>query len=316
MNKLNDYSDCNNLIKILNKFYKLNFEEIYLHREVIGYVYFVKSSNKKYVLKLYRHVNSDEGRQSIEVIQYLKKLNYPVVSIVPTDEDSLYVKFTVPEGECIGILYDYIDGIELEEKEEIIEIGEQIGGFHNLMEKYPNSLIKRGKDFYIDRFIAILQKLNYNSEKVEELKRYGNELWSSMERLPRGFCHGDLHTGNMLKTKANECILFDFDMASYGYSIIDIATLCDSTNFFKYDEWDYDNTKTLFEKFYEGYSKKRSLTNIEIDAIFDFIAIRHYELIATLTNIRGLQCLSHSYLDEQFQWLMNWRKLCNLKRLV
>lgn len=117
----------------------------------------------------------------------------------------------------------------------------------------------------------------------------------------------------MLQTKLNGYILFDFDISSCAYSIIDIATLCNGTNFFKYDKSTYDSTKGLFERFYQGYCKKRIISNIEITAIFNFIAIRHYELIATLTNIRGLGCLSHSYLDEQFQWLIGGRNLCNEK---
>lgn len=154
LNKLNSYADCDSLIRILNSFYKLNFEEIYLHREVVGYVYFVKNSIKKYVLKLYRNFNTEQALQSIQIIQYLKNLNYPVVSIIPTENGSLYIKFTIPKGQCIGILYNYIEGIEPNRKTEIIKIGQQIGEFHNLMEKYPNPLIKRGKEFYIDRFIG------------------------------------------------------------------------------------------------------------------------------------------------------------------
>lgn len=314
LNKLNSYSDCDNLIKILNNFYKLNFQEIYLHREVVGYVYVIKNSLKKYVLKLYRDFNTEEALQSIDVIQYLKKNNYPVVSIVPTEAGSLYIKFGIPEGQCIGILFDYIEGIEPNLKKEIKNIGQQIGELHNLMEKYSNPLINREKEFYIDRFIAILKKLKYDPIKVKEFEEYGQDAWSNMERLPKGFCHGDLHTGNMLQTKFNEYILFDFDIVSHTYSIIDAATLSDDTNFFKFDESTYDSTKRKFERFYQGYSQKRTLSNIEMAAIYDFIAIRHYELIATLTNIQGLNCLSHSYLDEQFKWLMNWRTICNQKK--
>jgi len=314
VNNLNSYSDSDNILKILNSCYKLNFQEIYLHREVVGFVYFLKSSSKKYVLKLYRHFNSEQAIQSIEVIQYLKKNNYPVVSIVPTEEGSLYVKFTIPEGQCIGILFDYIEGIEPNLKTEISNIGEQAGEFHSLMDKYSEPLIKRGKEFYIDRFIEILYKIKYNPSKIKEYESYGEELWSSMERLPHGFCHGDLHTGNMLQSKEKEYILLDFDAVAYSYSIIDVATICDDTNFFKLDEGAYDRTKRAFQRFYEGYSRKRALSQDEMSAMFDFIAIRHYELIATLANIRGLECLSYSYIDEQLDWLMKWRAICNKNR--
>lgn len=315
MNKLNSYYDCNDLIKKLNKFYKLNFEEIYLHRDMIGRVYFVKNSMKKYVLKIYRQFNTEQALQSIDVIQFLRKNDYPVVSIIPTEEGSLYIKLNIPEGQCIGILYDFIEGIEPNFSTEIINVGQQIGELHNLMIKYPNPLIKRGKDFFIDRFIVILQKLQYCSKKVKELEKYGEEIWSNIKRLPTGFCHGDLHSGNMLQTKLNQYILFDFDIVSHAYSIIDVATLSNCTDFNQLDESTYDSTTRMFERFYQGYSKKRTLSDIEIAAIFDFIAVRHYELIATITDCQGLNCLSQSFLDEQFEWLMKWRTICNRKKI-
>ncbi|WP_162265442.1 phosphotransferase [Abyssisolibacter fermentans] len=314
MNKLNLYYDCDNLIKILNNCYKLNFKEIYLHREMIGCVYFAKNSRKKYVLKIYRQFNTEQALQSIEVIQFLKKNNYPVVSIIPTEVGSLYIKLNIPEGQCIGILYDYIEGIEPNFSTEITNVGQQIGELHNLMIKYPNPLIKRDKEFYIDRYVAILQKLHYSSVKIKELESYGNEIWSNIKRLPNGFCHGDLHSGNMLQTKLNKYILFDFDIVSYSYSIIDVATLSNDTGFNQLDESTYDSTKKMFERFYQGYSKKRTINDIEIAAIFDFIAVRHYELIATITECQGLNSLSQSFLDEQFEWLMKWRDICNRKR--
>jgi hypothetical protein len=52
----------------------------------------------------------------------------------------------------------------------------------------------------------------------------------------------------------------------------------------------------------------------EIDAIFDFIPIRHYELIATITECQSLTSLSTAFLDEQYDWLLRWRELCERKR--
>lgn len=315
MNKLNSCNDCDNLIKILNNFYKLNFKEIYLHRDMIGSVYFLGNNMQKYVFKIYRQFNTDQALQSIEVIQFLRENNYPVVSIVQTDVGGSYINLNMPEGQCIGILYDYIEGIEPDLSTEITNVGQQIGELHNLMTDYSKPLIKREKDFYIDRYIEILKKLQYCSVKVKELERYGEELWSNMERLPNGFCHGDLHSGNMLQTKSNQYMLFDFDIVSHSFSVIDVATLSDCTNFNQLDESTYDSTRRRFEGFYQGYSKRRTLSDIEIAAIFDFIAVRHYEIIATITECQGLNDLSKSFLDEQFEWLMKWRTICNQRKI-
>ena len=315
LNRLYSYSDYNNLLKILNGFYNIDLSEIHLHREIIGYVYFTKNSKKTYVLKLYRNFNTEEALQSIEIIQYLKHNNYPVVSIVQSEIGSLYIRLNVPQGQCIGILFEYIEGVEPNLRREISHIGHQVGELHNLMKKYPNPLIERGKEFYIDRFISMAKRVHYPSEKVKELEIYGEEIWSNIKRLPKGFCHGDLHSGNMLKTKSDEYVLFDFDIASYSNTIIDVATLSNDTNFNILDESQYDSTIKKFEKFYQGYSKKRSLSDVEIVSIFDFIAARHYELIATITECQGLNSLDESFLDQQFDWLMKWRTICNRRRI-
>jgi hypothetical protein len=47
-----------------------------------------------------------------------------------------------------------------------------------------------------------------------------------------------------------------------------------------------------------------------------FVAIRHYELIATIASCQGHQELSVSFLDQQFNWLMQWQKLCEQKGSV
>ncbi len=309
MTKLNLYTDCDDLLRILNYYYKLNFNEISLHRDMIGYVYFVKSSTKKYVLKLYRHFNTEQALQSIEIIQYLKQNNYPVVSIVFTQHGRYFIELTMPEGKCIGILFDYIDGIEPNRENELASIGRQVGELHEIMSKYPNPLIIRGKEFFIDRYITILREVLYCPLRIKDLEDYGQEVWDRMSGLPHGFCHGDLHTGNMLKTKSNEYILFDFDIASYSHSVIDVAILSDGTNFNNLTEFAYDNTKRTFEKFYQGYSKIITLSDAEISAIFDFIPIRHYELIATITDCQGLDSLSPAFIDEQYGWLMGWKTL-------
>jgi len=281
---------------------------------MIGIVYFVENSKRKYVLKIYRHFNTNQALQSIEIIQYLKMNNYPVVSIIPSVEGSLYFDLSLPEGRCIGILYDYIEGIEPNLKIEITDVGQQVAELHNIMEKYPHPLIKRGKEFYIDRFIIMLRKLNYSPMKIKELDEYGNELWNNIKKLPNGFCHGDLHSGNILQGKTNEYTLFDFDIAAYSYSIIDVSTLSNDTNFNKLDESTYQSTMENFNRLYKGYSTKRLLSDLEITSIFDFVAVRHYELIATITDCQGLNTLSNSFLDQQYEWLMKWKTICNSKK--
>ncbi|HBC92711.1 MAG TPA: hypothetical protein DCZ10_07340 [Pelotomaculum sp.] len=50
------------------------------------------------------------------------------------------------------------------------------------------------------------------------------------------------------------------------------------------------------------------LSEAEKESFYDFIAIRHYQLQATIVEICGLDCIDKQFIDKQLSWLINWRK--------
>lgn len=318
------HPDTNYLLGLINTSYVINGEQMRLHRDMGGRVYIVDSLSGKLVFKLYRSVHTDNALQSVSVIDYLSKNHYPVVSIIPTRNGDMNIMVDVPEGKCVGILYDYVDGqdigflhnskdgTELQLHAGIESLGQQIGVLHRIMQGYNKPLIRRGREFFIERFITLLKRDHYDPCRIEVLEKYGLELWSHMALLPSGFCHGDLHTGNMLLTVEHQYVLYDFDIVSHAYPMIDVATLCDATNFNVFDEGSYDRTTQLFEEFYRGYRRERTLTKAEIAAIYDFIPIRHFELIATIV-LTHHEDIKHPFIDEQYEWLLSWKELCARK---
>lgn len=314
MNKPTATIEPANLVTTLNALYGLSVRDIHLHRDMIGSVYYADDGAQRFVLKLYRSFNRELALQSTRVIQYLRENTYPVAPIVATAAGEPCFELSLPDGPSVGILFDFVAGTEPNLETELERLAQQVGELHCLMAEYPGPLIRRGKDFYIDRFIAGLRQLRYDPARIADLESYGDELWASMERLPHGFCHGDLHTGNILQSRPNEYVLFDFDVASNTRSIIDVATLCDASDFNRLDEASFDATRRTFERFYTGYSRVRTLGDNDIAAIFDFIAVRHYELIATISECHGLDDLSLAFLDQQWDWLMRWREICRRKR--
>ena len=85
--------------------------------------------------------------------------------------------------------------------------------------------------------------------------------------MHRGFCHGDLHTENMLQTEAGKYVLIDFDDASGDFPIMDVAYLCDYTSFNYFSDDAYDKTSRLFDRFYNGYIIERTISAVEINSI-------------------------------------------------
>lgn len=314
MNDIICHTDFSKLQKILNHKYNLGIENVTLHRDMIGYVYIVEADSRKYILKIYRPFNTHQAMQSINLISYLRSSGYPVVTIVPTQDAKMYIDIDTPEGQCVGILYDYIDGSDVDRVDDLQPIGEQVAWLHNLMDGYDGELKTHGKEFFIDRYIDVLRELSYNSSCIDDFARYGDELWSRIEGSSCGFCHGDIHTGNMFKMGDGSFTIFDFDVTSYSHSIIDVAILSDGSDFNRLESDALDKTRSMFDRFYRGYSKKRVLTDSDIAVIPSFVATRHYEIIATITECQGINSLSKAFLDEQYDWLMRWRDMCDRDR--
>lgn len=310
------YLDYEGLLEIVRRWYEVDAERMELHRHMIGHVYFVHGRACTYVLKLYRHFHTDNALTSIGVIKYLTENTYPVVPIIPARTVDPYIWVDCPGGRCVAILYKYVQGVEPNIETEITHIGQQVGWLHELMKGYPNPLPRRGKAFYIDRYISLLKQLEYPPAKIRELEALGERLWNVMALLPAGFCHGDLHTGNMLQTGPGVYVLMDLDVASKTHSVIDVASLCDGTDFNNLSELGYDRTVQRLTAFYEGYSRHGTLgaADADLEAVTAFIAIRHFELIATITACQEHDRLSRRFLDEQYEWLLNWEGICKRRR--
>jgi Ser/Thr protein kinase RdoA (MazF antagonist) len=274
----------------------------------------LQSGDKRYVFKIYRSFKTEDALQTIQILNYLKANLYPVVSVVNTIQNESNIFVDCSDGSCVGVLYDYVEGVTPSQKLDAESIGKQIGELHRLMENYPHKLVHKTKIDYIDDYISIMKEKNFDSDKIISLQQYGDELWNRINKLPKSFCHGDLHTGNMLRNQKGEYVIFDFDDASGDYPSMDVAYMSDDTNFNQFHESMYDKTMHLYESFYLGYNKIRTLSDKEYNSIFDFIAVRHFQIISRIVRCQGLHSLDEEGCYEQYDWLMKWRELCIKKQ--
>lgn len=303
-----------NLINKINSTYHLNIQHIELLREMIGKVYILHSRENMYVLKIYQSFKTNDALQTVQILDYLNANSFPSVSIIRTEQNDSHIILSQQDSCCAGILYDYVEGTTPEGLVETESIAEHVGELHNLMVGYPHKLTNRTKIEYIDDYFSIMRELDFQSEKILELEQYGNELWERITKLPKGFCHGDLHTGNMIRNSRGDYVLLDFDEASGDYPSMDVAYMSDDTNFNQFHESMYDKCMRLYERFYSGYSRVRTLSDNEFYAVFDFIAIRHFQIISRIVRCQELQCISKEFCEEQYGWLMKWNEICIKKQ--
>lgn len=315
------------LIMLLEKKYNIkNVNSFHLHRSFIGDVYFVKTDKKSYTMKIFKNdsLHNSNIENSVDVIDYLWEKGLPVPEIIKNIDNFKVTKILAPEGQREIVVTSYIDGeLALESDNEIDKkIGEQSAKMRDIMTDYPNinRLQKIDEDELIDRFIKVMYKYFPNKdEEITFFKSYGEFLSKKIKELyskyPQsiGFCHGDFHNGNIIKISDTEVKFIDFDACGIGCTLTDIATYCNEMDYFRFEKSKILATQKKLEVFLEKYSEIFSLSQYEIDSIPLFIALRHYELNATVplnrVPIEGRHWLNDNWLKAQYSWLKEWQSI-------
>ena len=274
-------------------------------REGGGHTYVVNSKNK-YLLKVIGSAFSDTASRSVSIMRYLEGNEFPVPKTILTKGGEAVFETEAKGSKNLIALMDYIEGDEPELEKCAPEVGELVGIFHQLMEKYPEKVAPKGKEFFIRRYLEFLREKN--SPRFAEYEELGERLWDKVKDLPQGNCHGDLHRGNLLQNAEGQIFLVDFDTVCRAPSMFDVMVMCDMTDYFNLKPEDITLTKEVYRKFLSGYSKYHGLSREEILSFPYWVAIRHFQLQATILEIYGIDCIDEGFIDGQLWWLNKWQE--------
>ena len=274
-------------------------------REGGGHTYAVNGKGRD-LLKVIGAAFSDTAKQSVSVMRYLEENAFPVPKTVLTaDGEALYE--TEDDGEKkLIVLMEYIEGDEPELEQCAAQVGDLVGKFHELMEKYPAEPAVHGRAFFIDRYLGFLRRKNY--PRIAEYEDLGERLWDQVKDLPCGICHGDLHRGNLLRNADGKVFLVDFDTVCRAPLMFDVMVMCDMTDYFRLKPDDVELTVKVYREFLAGYAAHRTLSGEEIRSFPYWVAIRHFQLQATIVEIYGPDCIDEAFIDWQLYWLNGWLK--------
>jgi Ser/Thr protein kinase RdoA (MazF antagonist) len=298
------------ILNILNEKYPAHFDNIEQLRDGGSVSYIVFSGRNKYFLRATKSVFFDTAMQGADIQIYLQGKGFPVPPIVRTKIGSPYIK----KDNSIYILYEFIEGTETNIEQDAEIVGALVGKLHHIMKDYPGKLAVRDERFFIGRYVDILKNRQY--AKTEEFAVYGSALWDNIKDLPRGYCHGDMHSGNVLKTPTGKHYILDFDTFCEGVPMYDLALICDMTEYFEFKENNYERSNMVLSRFVPEYMKYHSISTAEIEAFHDLIAIQHFSTQATIMEMFGADCLSDVELDGQLDWLYRWRAQCGKKARI
>ena len=265
---------------------------------------YVVNDKNKYLLKIIGSAFSDTARQSVSIMRYLEGNGFPVPRIILTKSGNAISEVDAAGEKKLIVLMEFIDGDEPELEKCASEVGSLVGRFHQLMEEYPGEPVARGKVFFIGRYLEFLRRKNY--PRIAEYEELGECLWDKVKDLPQGKCHGDLHRGNLLQNSGGQIFLVDFDTVCRAPFMFDVMVTCDVTDYFRLKPEDVSLTKEVYRKFLSGYSEYRALSQEEILSFPYWVAIRHFQLQATILEIYGIDCINEGFIDGQLYWLKEW----------
>ena len=290
---------------ILTVHYGIENPSLNFLREGGSHTYII-NGKPKYLLKVIGSAFSDTARQSVSVMRYLEENGFPVSETILSKAGNAIIEIADDGETKLIVLMEFIDGDEPELEKCTAEVGSLVGRFHRLMEKYPVEPVLYGKEFFIDRYLDFLRKKNY--PRLAEYKELGERLWEKVKDLPLGNCHGDLHRGNLMQNTDGALYLVDFDTVCRAPFMFDVMVMCDMTDYFDLKQEDIELTLEVYKKFLSGYSDHRMLSREEILSFPYWIAIRHYQLQATILEIYGVDCIDEGFIDSQLYWLNKWQE--------
>lgn len=250
------------------------------------YNYILTSSQGKYCVKIF---NKERNKKNLN--NYLERIR------IISDSDVKSPKPLKVNGNinyCLNYenndynicVFQYIDGknfFELQTKaneEEIKELAKQTALINNLNFK---------PDFIYDSWAIINFENEYKNKRKylsEEQKKYFDNILKKFKKidinkLPKGFVHGDIISTNVMKDINNSLWIIDFAVSNYLPRIIDLAIIaCNMCLIKDSEEKTIKNILLLLNE----YNKYNNLTDYEFECFTTF-----YEL----ANAMHIMCTSY-----------------------
>lgn len=95
----------------------------------------------KYFLRITKPAFYDTVSSSLDIHMFLQRKGISVPSIIFTRKEAPCVCANNANGKCLYILYEYIDGNEVDPEQDTEAISALIGPFHNLIKSYPGTIL-------------------------------------------------------------------------------------------------------------------------------------------------------------------------------
>lgn len=291
------------------------------YRKGICDTYQIRATNGGFYLKVYR-----TGRRSrLDVSEEVRLLNYflqhgiSVVRPVPRLDGEYISELIAPEGMRCAVLFRAVDGESEQTDQHRWAFGATVAHMHAAADSLTTPPARQHLNMHTlleENMVHIDQLMGHRPGDFELIRAIADEAEHTVTSLlpctaPQyGFCHGDLHGGDVLYGADGLPTLLDFDSSGCGWRAVDLGV---------YLSHDWMNTSPEAESlrqarlaaFLDGYQSVRQLSSAELAVIQLTPAIRHIFLMGHVlrytTLYQGWNWANDSFIDWHMQWFRHWQ---------
>lgn len=280
-------------------------------------IYIINAGDDVFYLRIsLAGVHSERDyEQEIEVINTLDENGISVASPVRCNNGGFLNRLNAPEGTRYAVLFQEAKNHPTGDTvSSTFQLGTIVAKMHTIADQKNFSITREPLD--LDSLTKKpLKKLevflkNYQ-EDFEFLKNAASKLSDYIqvnfeyEKPYYGFCHGDIHKGNVF-FEGEKPTIFDFDCMGYGFRIYDVCTYAwnesfENKHYLESEDW---------KAFLKGYNSIRQLSDLELSSISAFIALRELWLLGINADVmnRNAGCcwFNDDYIKQQIDIFKLW----------
>ncbi|MBU0460501.1 MAG: homoserine kinase [Nanoarchaeota archaeon] len=233
----------------------------------------IETTKDKVVFRYYESRSEKYALFEVNILQHLAKHSYSCPAPIRNNHGIFLGKYKNKPF----ALFEFMDGKHKKNVNPKL-IAQAIGKLHKITEGYKPKYYQF-RDTYDQK--SCWKNATTNSKKIKSKTEAKKRLqWLKVElgklkipnNLSRGVCHCDTHPSNFLYKNSKLSAVLDFDDASY------IPLLYDVANMIYFWAWPPEK-KLNFQKVRSiiiEYNKRRKLTNIEKEHLFDMLKMVNF----------------------------------------
>lgn len=252
--------------------------------------------------------------EEVSVINTLCKNSISVASPIVCKDNQYLWEVNAPEGKRYAVLFEEARrNPSNDHVRKSYNLGRMLAQLHTVADE-NNFLVSRDpidlSELAKKPLKEIYPYLKHRQADYDYIKDAADKLCDfiennlSLEKPYYGFCHGDIHSGNVFFEGDNPKI-FDFDCMGYSWRAYDICV-------FAWNETGSDEKyieKEEWKAFLDGYSSIRRISKTEMEAINAFAALRELWLMGLHADVMERNAGSSWYNDSYFDFRIGMFKL-------